>query len=87
MPLEESGTPETKYVPSEADATRVENGLSYHPMTDAEQGARYESNRLAAKKFAKTIMGNCPPSRELSLAITNLQQALMWANAAIAVNE
>jgi hypothetical protein len=28
----------------------------------------------------------CPESREKSLAITNLEQAVMWANAAIARN-
>lgn len=73
--------------PSEVDVKKVENGLSYHPMKDPEQGQRYADNRAAAQEFARVIMGNCPPSRELSLAITNLQQALMWANAAIAVNE
>ncbi len=29
----------------------------------------------------------CPESREKSLAITNLQQSVMWANASIAINE
>jgi hypothetical protein len=78
---------EPRYVPSDADAKKVENGLSYHPVTDSNQGERYAHNRAAAHEFAKELMQNCPPSRELSLAITNLQQALMWANAAIAINE
>lgn len=76
-----------KYTPSEADLNKVENGLSYHPVKDDEQGQRYAHNRAAAHEFVKALMVNCPPSRELSLAITNLQQALMWANAAIAINE
>lgn len=76
------------YNPSEADVKKVENGFSYHPVKDELiQGERYQENRAAAKQFAAVLMQNCPPSRELSLAITNLQQALMWANAAIAVNE
>jgi hypothetical protein len=29
----------------------------------------------------------CPGSRELSLAITKLEEAVFWANAAIARNE
>jgi hypothetical protein len=29
----------------------------------------------------------CPESRELALASTNLEQCVMWANAAIARNE
>jgi hypothetical protein len=32
------------------------------------------------------IDNNCPDSREKSLAMTNLEQAVMWANAAIARN-
>lgn len=76
-----------KYQVSEADEKKIENGLIYHPMKDTEQGNRYADNRAAAHEFAKVITGNCPPSRELSLALTALQESLMWANAAIAVNE
>ncbi len=78
---------EPKYVPSETDVKKVENGLSYHLMKDTEQGNRYADNRAAALNFAQVLQANCPPGRELSLAITNLQQALMWANCAIAVGE
>lgn len=33
------------------------------------------------------IEAECPPGRERSLAITNLEQASMWAKAAIARNQ
>ena len=34
-----------------------------------------------------TIQGECPESREKSLAFTKLEECIMWANAAIARNE
>lgn len=40
-----------------------------------------------ARDFALTIQANCPESREKSLAITKLEECVMWANAAIARNE
>lgn len=36
-----------------------------------------------AKSLALTIEGMCPDSREKSLAMTRLEEAVMWANAAI----
>jgi hypothetical protein len=39
-----------------------------------------------AKMMATIIENTCPESREKSLAITNLEQAVMWANASIARN-
>jgi len=43
--------------------------------------------RAMAKSFAADLVTFCPPSRELSLALTELENAVMWANAAIARNE
>ena len=51
------------------------------------QKKRYEALRTEAYKLAIFIQNNCPDSREKSLAITNLQQCIMWANASIAINE
>lgn len=76
-----------KYHASEAEQKKIENGLSYHPVQGDNQAERYQSNRHNAQSFATTLTQNCPASRELSLALTALQEALMWANAAIAVNE
>ena len=64
----------------------IESIFSYHKPT-ATQPLRYETIRDTAKTLAYTINDNCPDSREKSLAITNLQQAVMWANASIALNE
>ena len=65
---------------------QLRNIFSYHsPISD--QPKRYESIRAEALAFARVINALCPESREKSLAITNLQQTVMWANASIAVNE
>lgn len=46
------------------------------------QQVREKASEFAA--FLATIAPNC---RELSLAMTNLEQAAMWANRAIVVNQ
>ena len=64
----------------------LENRFTYHAPQEG-QVSRYNQIRLDAKRFADVIVFLCPPSREQSLALTNLEQAVMWANAAIARNE
>jgi len=75
-----------KYEPSEFDSKTLENNFKYHTPKE-DQAVRYENVRDAAKEFAKTLVALCPPSRELSVALTELETAVMWANAAIARNE
>lgn len=76
----------SKYQPSEADAKKLENNFKYHPPVDGQTG-RYEEIRRKAKEFAEFLVSTCPPSRELSVALTELETSVMWANAAIARNE
>ncbi len=65
---------------------QIENTFIYHkPFGD--QPARYECLRIHAREMARLIEKFCPDSREKSLAFTNLQQTIMWANASIAINE
>ena len=65
---------------------QLDNAFKYHsPKRD--QNARYESLRATAKNLAELINGYCPESREKSLAITKLEESIMWANASIARNE
>lgn len=65
---------------------QIENIFTYHaPFGD--QAERYVRLRNEAKALAFTIQDLCPESREKSLALTHLQQAIMWGNAAIAINE
>lgn len=64
----------------------VEKVFTYH-APKGDQPARYEEIRRLARELANYINQNCPESREKALALTNLQQTSMWANAAIAINE
>jgi hypothetical protein len=64
----------------------LDNRFSYHKPVD-DQPARYEEIRARARDFAHEINRMCPDSREKSLAITALEEAVMWANASIARNE
>jgi hypothetical protein len=75
-----------KYQPTEQDMDRDENNVNHHvPFGD--QAERYQGNRACALVLIASFRGNCPPSRELSLALTKVEEALFWANAAIARNE
>jgi hypothetical protein len=60
--------------------------FTYHPPR-VNQAQRYEQMRTNAYELASFITGNVPDSRERSLALTHLEQAVMWANAAIARRE
>lgn len=64
----------------------LEDTYTYH-APHGDQQIRYERIRKAALHLAQTIADNSRPSREQSLALTNVQQAGMWANAGIAINE
>ena len=65
---------------------QIENAFMYHPPKDG-QVERYQKIRDKAKELATLIADETPTSREQAVAITNLEQAVMWANAAIARNE
>lgn len=65
---------------------RIDNDFMYHaPHSD--QVERYASLREAGKLLAIKIVQDTPVSREQSLALTKLEEAVFYANAAIARNE
>ncbi|MCY9733140.1 hypothetical protein M5X17_05120 [Paenibacillus alvei] len=63
----------------------IENNFKYH-LSKEGQLDKYDAIRTKAKELAYMIDELCPNSREKSLAMTNLEQAIMWANASIARN-
>lgn len=65
---------------------QIEDIFTYHKSTEAQAG-RYATLRFRGLRIALAIQQCCPESREKALAITSLQQAIMWANAAIAIHE
>lgn len=64
---------------------RIANDFGYHKAT-AETGPMHDAVRTHFKELAYWLIDNTPASREQSLMLTELQQAQMWANAAIACN-
>jgi len=75
-----------KYVITGEFRDRLHNSFTYHPPLD-DQPKRYECIRNFGKTLAIAIAECAPDSRERALAITKLEEAVMWANAAIARNE
>jgi hypothetical protein len=73
-------------VSKQALIDRMNNNLTYH-TPKGDQQERYEQIRNKAKEFALLIIDVTPVSREQSLALTDLENAAMWANASIARNE
>ena len=64
---------------------KIENAFTYHAPKDG-QPEKYQAIRKKAKELAYLIQELVPPSREQSLAMTNLEECSMWANAGIARN-
>lgn len=62
---------------------RIERDFTYH-APKGDQAGRYQKIREAAKSLALLMVELCPDHRERSLALTKLEEAVMWANAAIA---
>lgn len=62
----------------------IENRFTYHPPVDQAQADIYVAIRDKAKELALFINDNTPECREQSLAMTALEEAVFWANAAIA---
>jgi len=65
------------------DATDIENRFTYHAPKEG-WPQKYEALRNGVKDIAKMIDSYCQESREKSLAITHLEEAVFWANASIA---
>lgn len=63
----------------------LENNYTYHAPTEAKVKF-YTEFRSRAKDLATYINDNAPESREKSLALTKLEEVVMWGNAAAARN-
>lgn len=62
---------------------RIEHDFTYHPPI-LEQQPVFAAIREDAKQLAYTIVKETPECREQSLALNKLEEAVMWANAAVA---
>jgi hypothetical protein len=66
------------------DDADLQNRFGYHPPRDETTKDRHELVRAGLLGIALMLVDNVPPGRELALAITALEEAMMWANAGIA---
>lgn len=71
---------------TQAQRETIIKNFTYHPPK-GDQPDRYNKIRAIAKSLAEVIISDTPQSREQSLAITYLEQVVMWANASISRNE
>lgn len=72
-------------------ATRVSDGevgarFAYHPADTQERVQTHEEIRARFGTLAILMNRLLPESREASLCMTALQEAAMWANAAVAIH-
>jgi len=64
---------------------RIENDFTYHEP-DAGKIESHQYIRRCCLQLADDLIHNVPPGREQSLALTKLEEVMMWANAGIARN-
>lgn len=65
---------------------RIDNNFTHHAPAE-KQIEKYSFLRSMFKHMAMMLCRLCPQSRELSVALTKLEEVMFWANAAIARNE
>lgn len=63
----------------------LDKRFTFHPASE-KQGEVYSILRAKTRELAELFDDNAPDSRELSLSITKLEEAVFWVNAAIARN-
>lgn len=60
------------------------NTFTYH-APKGDQSQRYEAIRTKARELAEVIVASCPQSADRTAAIRKLREAVMTANASIAL--
>lgn len=66
---------------------QVSISLTNHPIQHEELSELMDSLSEKLRNVGHAMVEYCPPGRELSLALTKLQEARMFAIAAIACNQ
>lgn len=67
--------------PDQADLDRR---FAFHPANTRERQDAHQTVRAACQATAEMIVETAPAGREQAVALTKLEEAMMWANAAIA---
>ena len=66
------------------DRTEVDNRFAYHRPSSKDIERKHDGIRELCAVLAEALIDTCPESRELSLALTKLDEVCMYANAAVA---
>ena len=66
------------------DKNTIDSNFTYHAPTP-EMQSKFPIIRSAARDLAHIINELVPEGREKSLAMTKLQEVVMWANAGITI--
>jgi hypothetical protein len=68
------------------DVADLANRFKFHPASSEYVAQSHETIRATCGQFANALNGLLPEGREKSLAITKLEEVMMWSNAAVARN-
>lgn len=66
------------------DTADLEHRFAFHPATTDAKREEHQSVRRECQDVADYLNRVLPEGREKALAITKLEEVMMWANAAIA---
>lgn len=66
---------------------RIDNNHKHHPPQTQERIDAHQQIRRSTAECASELVKVCPIGRELSLALTAMEEVMFWANAAIARSE
>lgn len=69
------------------DVKDLENRFEFHPANKEETKQAHDNVRNMCLRFAIDLNNLVPEGREKSLAITHLEEVMLWANAGIARHE
>lgn len=62
----------------------IDNRFAFHPASTEEKRSEHASVRKQCWDLATFLNEKLPEGREKSLAITHLEEAMFWGNAALA---
>lgn len=66
------------------DSLELDHRFAFHPAADEERRNTHASVRMLLASVASDLNGKLPEGREKSIVVTKLEEAMFWANAALA---